>query len=85
MAEPKTFSDQVLDRVIPFARDVVAGVVKMYPQPPGRVKLSEREQLERYMRLRPEDVQRMVQERGQAAVENYLYRMNQLRQKYGAV
>ena len=85
MNEEKNFLDEVVQGAVEFGRDVVAEVVRRYPQPPGRVKLTEREQLRRYSRLTPLEMQGLIKQQGRPVVEKYISEMERLRQKYGGV
>lgn len=84
MAEPvQTMLDKVTDRAQELNRGIVDSLVAMVPQPPGRVKLTEREQLAHYLRLTAPDMARLIATHGQGAVENYIFSMEKLRGKYG--
>jgi len=85
MAEIKSFNDEVIEKAVAFGQKVVEAVVRRYPQPVGRRKLSQKEQLQRYMQLRPDDMNKLVQQHGPAAVESYIYNMEKLKQRLGGI
>lgn len=82
MKEVATFQDEIVDKAIGFAQDVVKEVVKRFPRPPGQVKLAQREQLQRYLQMTPQEMNELIRRHGEPAVNHYIYSMEKLRERY---
>ena len=81
--EPDTLFDKVIKRSQEINRGIVEKMVETVPRPPGQRKLTEREQLQRYQRLGPQEMMGLIQQRGRVEVEKYIADMERLRGKYG--
>ena len=78
-----TLFDKVIKRSQEINRGIVEKMVETVPRPPGQRKLTEREQLQRYQRLGPQEMMGLIQQRGRVEVEKYIADMERLRGKYG--
>lgn len=80
-----SFYDKVTDKAIELNKGIADRMIEFVPQLPGQVKLTQREQLERYLRMTQADLDAMIQQRGEAATNYYIASMMKLRQKYGGL
>jgi len=74
-----TYLDRVTSDIPDYINQVLAEVRRELPRPPGTRKMTEAEQLDNYMRLKPQDILTMAQKYGVPQVENYIARMEQLK------
>lgn len=83
--EPDTFLDKVNKVALRYNRRIVGRLVEMVPRPPGLRKLSQREQLAKYMTMMPQEMEQLRVRHGDAAYWNYRYRMEKLKERLGSV
>ncbi len=78
----ETFFDEVVKGALGLARETVNDAIKLYPRRPGLRRLSEREQLEQYLSMTPEEMQQLIKKKGRIQTEYYIASMEKLRSKY---
>lgn len=79
----KSIYDLVVDELVSRQKDVRVELSNRFrrTKPFRMEKVSNKERLEEYSRLTPQDVQAMIQEQGPEQVDAYIKEMEELRRK----
>jgi len=64
-------------------RELVKALVSKVPMPPAQRKLTQREQLDRYLSMTDQDMAGFIQQYGEVKTNYYIGKMEQLRARMG--